>query len=173
MNKYQKNILISQGTFEPDHAKLIVPALEALKSEEYLLIVATGHHYTEALRKKYNQDNIIIEDIIDFAFIMPRADLYITNGGYGGTLMAIDHALPMVAAGINEGKNEICARIGYFKLGINLNTEKPSPEKIKHAVNEVFTNPVYKQNVEKLRDEFRGYNTNKLSADLIFSVIRK
>ena len=173
LNKYKKNILISQGTFEPDHAKLIVPALEALKNEDCLLIVATGHHYTEALRKKYNQDNIIIEDVIDFAFIMPRADLYITNGGYGGTLIAIDHALPMVAAGINEGKNEICARIGYFKMGINLNTEKPCPEKIKQAVNEVFSNPVYKQNVEKLRDEFRGYNTNKLSADLIFSVIRK
>ncbi|HET6722259.1 MAG TPA: glycosyltransferase, partial [Chitinophagaceae bacterium] len=91
LNKYKKNILISQGTFEPDHSKLIVPALEALKSEDYLLIVATGHHHTESLRKKYQQDNIIIEDFIDFGFIMPRTDLYITNGGYGGTLIAIDH----------------------------------------------------------------------------------
>lgn len=173
LNKYRKNILISQGTFEPDHTKLIVPALEALKSEDYLLIVATGHHHTEALRKKYKQDNIIIEDFIDFAFIMPRTELYITNGGYGGTLIAIDHALPMVAAGINEGKNEICARIGYFKLGINLKTEKPSSEKIKKAVTKVFSNPVYKQNVAKLRDEFRGYDTNKLAAHLIVSVIKK
>lgn len=173
LNKYRKNILISQGTFEPDHTKLIVPALEALKSEDYLLIVVTGHHHTEALRKKYKQDNIIIEDFIDFAFIMPRTDLYITNGGYGGTLVAIDHALPMVAAGINEGKNEICARIGYFKLGINLNTEKPGPEKIKKAVTKIFSNAVYKQNVAKLRDEFRGYNTNKLAAHLILSVIKK
>lgn len=172
LNKYKKNILISQGTFEPDHSKLIVPALEALKSEDYLLIVATGHHHTESLRKKYQQDNIIIEDFIDFGFIMPRTDLYITNGGYGGTLIAIDHALPMVAAGINEGKNEICARIGYFKLGINLNTEKPSSEKIKKAVTEIFTNPVYKQNAEKLRDEFRSYDSAKLSADLILSVIK-
>jgi UDP:flavonoid glycosyltransferase YjiC (YdhE family) len=66
----------------------------------------------------------------------------------------------MVTAGINEGKNEICARIGYFKLGIDLKTEKPTPEKIKAAVNEVLSNPLYKQNVEKLRDEFRSYNTN-------------
>ena len=117
LSRYKKNILISQGTFEPDHSKLIIPSLEALKNDEYLLIVATGHHHTEELRSKYNQDNIIIEDFINFDFIMPRTDLYITNGGYGGTLLAIDHALPMVAAGINEGKNEICARIGYFKLG--------------------------------------------------------
>ena len=172
LNKYKKNILISQGTFEPDHSKLIIPALEALKNEDYLLIVATGHHYTEGLRKKYKQDNIIVEDFIDFDFIMPRSDIYITNGGYGGTLIAIEHALPMVAAGINEGKNEICARIGYFRLGIDLKTEKPTPEKIKTAVNDVLDNPVYKQNVEKLKAEFRSYDTRKLSADLILSTIK-
>ena len=89
----------------------------------------------------------------------------------GGTLLAIDHALPMVAAGINEGKNEICARIGYFKLGINLNTEKPSAEKIKTAVDEIVSNPVYKKKSEKLRDEFRTYDSNKLSAELILGTI--
>jgi UDP:flavonoid glycosyltransferase YjiC (YdhE family) len=143
-----------------------------LKNENYLLIVATGHHHTEELRKKYKQDNIVIGDFVDFDFIMPHTDIYITNGGYGGTLIAIDHALPMVAAGINEGKNEICARIGYFKLGVNLKTEKPTPEKIKSAVNEILSNPLYQQNVEKLRDEFRSYDTNKLAAESILSVIK-
>ena len=171
LNKYKKIILISQGTFEPDHSKLIIPALEGLKDDDYLLIVATGYHHTEALQNKYKQDNIIIEDFIDFDLIMPQTDIYITNGGYGGTLLAIDHALPMVAAGINEGKNEICARIGYFKLGINLKTEKPTAETIKNAVNEIFSNPVYKQNAEKLRNEFRSYDGNKLSAEWILNII--
>jgi len=173
LSKYKKNILISQGTFEPDHSKLIIPSLEALKNEDYLLMVATGHHHTDELKSKYKQDNIVIEDFIDFDFLMPRTDIFITNGGYGGVLLAIDHALPMVAAGINEGKNEICARIGYFKLGIDLKTEMPTPEKIKKAVNEILSNQVYKQNIEKLRDEFAGYDTNKLSAQLILSVIKK
>ncbi len=35
---------------------------------------------------------------------MPKCDVYATNGGYGGVLLSIDHALPMVCAGINEGK---------------------------------------------------------------------
>lgn len=172
LNKYKKVILISQGTFEPDHSKLIIPALEALKNENYLLIVTTGHHHTEELRNKYNTDNIIVEDFIDFGFIMPRTDIYITNGGYGGTLLAIDHALPMVAAGINEGKNEICARIGYFKLGIDLKTEKPTIETIKKATDAIFSNPVYKKNVERLRDEFRSYDTYLLSAGWILSAIK-
>lgn len=173
LDKSKKKILISQGTFEPDHSKLIIPALEALKDEDYLLIVATGYHGTEQLRKKYRQDNIIIEDFIDFDFIMPQTDLYITNGGYGGTLLAIDHALPMLAAGINEGKNEICARIGYFKLGVNLKTEKPSAENIKKAVDEILSNPVYKKNAEKLKDEFRKYDAHKISAEMILNVVKQ
>jgi MGT family glycosyltransferase len=173
LGRYKKKILISQGTFEPDHSKLIIPALEALKDKDYLLIVATGYHGTNELRKKYRQDNIIIEDFIDFDFIMPKTDAFITNGGYGGTLLAIDHALPMVAAGVNEGKNEICARIGYFNLGINLKTEKPTPEEIKKALHEIISNPLYKKNMEKLRDEFRNYDPYKLSADLILNVVKQ
>ena len=171
LKKYKKNILISQGTFEPDHSKLIIPALDGLKMEDYLLIVATGYHHTEELRNKYKQDNIIIEDFIDFDLIMPQTDIYITNGGYGGILLGIDHALPMIAAGINEGKNEICARIGYFKLGINLKTERPTAGKIKSAVKEISSNPVYKENVERLRNEFRSYDSNKLSAENILSIL--
>ncbi|HET9747275.1 MAG TPA: glycosyltransferase, partial [Chitinophagaceae bacterium] len=78
----------------------------------------------------------------------------------------------MVAAGINEGKNEICARIGYFKLGIDLKTEKPAAEKIRSGVNEILSNPVYRENAEKLRDEFRCYDANTMSANWILSVIK-
>lgn len=170
LGKYEKTILISQGTAESDHSKLIIPALEALKDSNYLLIVATGHLNTDSLRKKYQKDNIIIEDFVDFNFIMPRADVYVTNGGYGGTLAGIDHAIPMVAAGINEGKNEICARIGYFKLGINLNKEKPAPQEVKAAVDKVVSDPVYKNNVSKLRDQFRSHDAPTLSAEYILAV---
>ena len=103
---------------------------------------------------------------------MPQTDLYITNGGYVGTLLAIEHALPMVAAGINEGKNEICARIGYFRLGIDLKTERPGAAQIKQAYNKVLADPLYKQAVENLRDEFRSYDTKKISADLVLGIIK-
>jgi MGT family glycosyltransferase len=167
--EYRTAILITQGTFEADHSKLIIPALEALKDEPYLLMVATGFHHTEQLRRKYQKDNIVIEDFIDFDSIMPNTDIYITNGGYGGVLLAIEHGLPMIAAGINEGKNEICARIGFFKLGINLKTEKPGAQKINESVKKILSDPRYKKNVSKLRDEFNRYDTNKLCADYILS----
>lgn len=157
--KGKKVLLISQGTFEPDHSKLIIPSLEAFKDSDYLLLVTTANQNTEVLKEKYPQSNIIIEDFIDFDLIMPSTDIYITNGGYGGTLLAIEHKLPMVAAGVAEGKNEICSRIGYFKIGINLKTEKPKPHAIKRAVETIIKDDSYKRNVSALKKEFDSYDT--------------
>ena len=114
------------------------------------------------MRKKYPQENIIIEDFIPFNDIMPLCDVYITNGGYGGVMLGIQNKLPMVVAGVHEGKNEICARVGYFKLGINLKTEKPSPADIRKAVMQITSNPAYSQNIRKLAAEFKQYDTSKL-----------
>jgi MGT family glycosyltransferase len=161
---YKKIILLTQGTVEKDPNKLIVPTIEAFKNSEVLVVCTTGGSDTGKLREKYNHPNVIIEDFIPFGDVMPYADVYITNGGYGGVTLSIQNELPMVVAGVHEGKNEICARVGYFNYGINLKTEKPKPEQIRKAVNEVLTNPVYKTNVQQLRKEFAQYNANEICA---------
>jgi UDP:flavonoid glycosyltransferase YjiC (YdhE family) len=158
LSQYAKVILVTQGTAEPDVEKLIVPTLEAFKNTDHLVIVTTAGNKTAELRTRYSQPNIIIEDFIPFDDIMPHADVYVSNGGYGGVLLAIQHRLPMVVAGVNEGKNEICARVGYFKLGINLKTETPNPGQVKKAVEAVLGDSSYKSAVSVLSYEFSQYN---------------
>jgi UDP:flavonoid glycosyltransferase YjiC (YdhE family) len=68
----------------------------------------------------------------------------------------------MVVAGVHEGKNEICARIGYFNYGINLKTERPTPGQVKAAIHSLLTNPAYKSNVARLAEEMDGYDTYPL-----------
>ena len=68
----------------------------------------------------------------------------------------------MVVAGIDEGKNEICARVGYFNLGINLKTASPIPQQVRRAVIEVINNKIYQQSVETLQGEFAEYNPIEL-----------
>ncbi len=161
LGQYRKVILVTQGTVERDVEKIIVPTLEAFKGTDYLVVATTGGSQTDALRARYPQANIIIEDFIDFNAIMPHADIYVTNGGYGGVLLGIEHALPLVVAGIHEGKSEINARVGYFKLGINLKTEHPTQDQIRISVEEVLQNKMYKKRVEKLREEFHQYDSAK------------
>jgi len=171
--QYDKVVLVTQGTAEKDHEKILVPTLEAFKNSNTLVIVTTGKNGTAELRARYPQENFIIEDLIPFNDVMPLCNVYITNGGYGGVLLGIQNKLPMVVAGVHEGKNEICARVGFFKLGINLKTEKPDPAAIRKAVETITTDKSYKQNVINLAKEFGQYNTFALVEkylDEIFSV---
>lgn len=173
LNKYEKVVVVTQGTVEKDVEKILVPTLEAFKDTDMLVIATTGGSGTEELKKRFPQSNLIIEDFIPFADIMPYADAYITNGGYGGVMLGIENQLPLVVAGIHEGKNEINARIGYFKLGVNLRTENPKPAQIKRAVQAVVSDPVYKENVVKLGKEFSSYEPNALCAWYLKEVLQK
>jgi MGT family glycosyltransferase len=167
LTTYEKVIIVTQGTVEKDVEKLLVPTLEAFKNSDVLVVVTTGGSGTMELRKRYPEANIIIEDFIPFDDVMPYADVYVTNGGYGGVMLGIENELPLVVGGVHEGKNEICARVGYFKLGINLKTETPTPSQIKNAVEVVFTTPDYKENVCRMSKEFATYNANALTASYV------
>lgn len=164
LKRYSKIVVLTQGTVEKDVTKLLVPALEAFKNTDTLVICTTGGSQTAELKQAYPQKNLIIEDFIPFGDIMPYANVYITNGGYGGVMLGIQNKLPLVVAGVHEGKNEICARVGYFKLGVNLKTETPSPIQIRQAVDKVMEDTVYRKNVEALAREFALFRPQELVA---------
>ena len=170
--KYKRVVLVTQGTVEKDVNKIIVPALEAFKNTQTLVVCTTGGSQTDELKAKYSQDNIIIEDFIPFQELMPYAHAYVTNGGYGGVMLGIQNRLPLVVAGVHEGKNEICARIGYFKYGINLQTETPLPSQIREAVNEVISNKLYQQNINRLAEEFNRYQPNELCSKYVAALLQ-
>jgi MGT family glycosyltransferase len=164
LNQYNRVVLVTQGTVEKDIEKILVPALEAFRNTDTLVVATTGGSQTGLLRERYADRNFIIEDFIPFEDVMPYADVYVSNGGYGGVMLSIENKLPMVVAGVHEGKNEINARIGYFDLGINLKTETPKAAEIRSAVETIMSNAVYWQKINQLSKEFSNYNANKLAA---------
>jgi MGT family glycosyltransferase len=173
LTQYEKIIVVTQGTVERNIEKLLVPTLEAFKDSDTLVIATTGGSFTKELKAKYPQPNLIIEDFIPFGDIMPYADAYVTNGGYGGVMLGIQNKLPLVVAGIHEGKNEINARIGYFGLGINLKSEWPKPTQLRAAIEEVMKDKKYKENVVRLANEFANYNPDQLCAQYLQELLQK
>ncbi|MEZ4656105.1 MAG: glycosyltransferase [Caldilineaceae bacterium] len=166
--KYKPVVLISQGTVDnKDPQKLITPALDALKDSDALLIATTGYHETEALRRAYPQANIIIEDFVDFDYILDHTDLFICNGGYGSVLLSLSKGVPLLTAGIREGKNDVNAHVDFFKVGIDLRTEKPKPRAIRRAAERLLHEPQWKQNVARLRDELNSYHPYALIDDYL------
>ena len=171
LGKYKQVILISQGTVDnKDPGKLIVPALEALKDTDALLVVATGYSKTEELRKSYPQDNIIIEDFIDFEFILEHTDLFICNGGYGSVLLSLSKGVPLLTAGTREGKNDVNAHVDYFGVGIDLRTESPGAATIRQASERILNEPRWKEKVAQLCAEIDHYHPNELIEAYISNV---
>ena len=152
-------VAVSQGTVDnTDPGKLIVPTIEALKDSPYVVVATTAGAGTEELRARYPLPNVVIEDYIDYDDLFAHVDVFVTSGGFGSNLAAFLHGVPVVGAGKREGKNDINARVGYNKLGIDLRSEHPKPAAIRKAVQSVLDDPSYAANVAKVRAELRTYD---------------
>jgi UDP:flavonoid glycosyltransferase YjiC (YdhE family) len=152
-------IVVSQGTIDNrDANKLFVPSLEALSSGERLVVVATGGRHTEELRRRFPQEQALVEDWIDFDLLMPHASLFVCNGGYGSVMHALAHGVPLLVAGKLEAKNDINARLDYRGLALDLRTERPTPKQIARGVERVLGDRRYRENVARLRAELATYD---------------
>jgi hypothetical protein len=62
---------------------------------------------------------------------LPKADVLVTNGGYGGVHFALAHGVPIVSAGRTEDKVDVCARAAWSGVGLDLKVHIPKPKQIK------------------------------------------
>lgn len=157
LGRFGSVIVISQGTVDNrDPEKLFVPALTALAGTEQLVVACTGRRHTESLRARFPHDNVVVEDWVDFDALLPRADVFICNGGYGSIMQALMAEVPIVSAGKLEGKNDINARLAYRGYGIDLRTERPSPRQIAAAVQRVLADASIRRNVATVSSKLRA-----------------
>lgn len=151
-------LAVSQGTVDNrDPEKLFVPALEAFAGGPHLVVVTTGGRHTEALRARFPQDNVIIEDWIDFDRLFEHTDVFICNGGYGSILLALASGVPVLSAGKLEGKNDINARLDWRGLGVDLRTERPTPKQLARGLDRVLKDTRLRQNVARAQAELASY----------------
>lgn len=132
-------VIVSQGTVDNhDPSKLMIPTIQSFSDSDRLLVVATGGVGTAELRAKYASNTVLIEDFVDFDQVFPHTELYVTNGGLGGVLQALTHGVPLLVAGMREGKGDINARLAFRGLAVDLHTERPSARKIARGARQVL-----------------------------------
>jgi MGT family glycosyltransferase len=149
-------VLVTQGTLANDQfSELIQPTLSGLATEEVTVIVAAGRSDTKALAVPANAR---VASFIPFDRVLPKVDVFITNGGYGAVNHALSLGIPIVVAGDTEDKDYVAARIGWSRAGINLNTRHPRPEQIRAAVRSVLNNQEYRSEAQRLQSAFARYD---------------
>jgi UDP:flavonoid glycosyltransferase YjiC (YdhE family) len=98
--------------------------------------------------------NSVVAEFVPFDTLLPRADVLVTNGGWGGVHFALRHGVPIVVAGSTEDKNEVAARIVRSGAGIRLRSTRPTA--IRRAVRTVLDDPGYRERARSLAKELSG-----------------
>ena len=156
----RKVVLVTQGTLaNHNFGLLIAPTLAALANEPDLLVVATaGGRPVDAIPGPIPA-NARLAQYLPFEWILPKADVFVTNGGYGSVNQAMSFGLPLVTAGLTEDKADVNARVAWSGVGIDLATNEPTPQALREAVRTVLDRSAYRRRASSMADEFNEIDT--------------
>ncbi|HEY4045225.1 MAG TPA: glycosyltransferase [Acidobacteriaceae bacterium] len=174
LDKSKPVVLVTQGTIaNRDLSQLIEPSIAALADEKMTVIVAAGRPDLEVIQLPggVKPANTKIENFIPFEQILPKVDVFVTNGGFGSVNLSLSKGVPMVVAGDTEDKIFTASRVRWTGTGINLETGRPTGEQVRTAVREVLADKKYKRNATKLKKEFARYNAFDLITKVVNSVL--
>ncbi|GAB3040458.1 glycosyltransferase [Parafrigoribacterium mesophilum] len=135
---------VTQGTVaNKEWGELIAPTIAGLADEKVLVVVSTGGRDVASLPHPLPA-NVRVSAYLPYDRLLPLTDVYVSNGGYGGVHYAMEHGVPIVVAGETEDKTEVSARIGWSGVGVNLKTNRPSPDQVRTAVLTVLGSAEYR-----------------------------
>ena len=158
---------VTQGTITTDPERLIIPTLRALASENVLVVATLFDQSIDSILPDEIPANARIASFIPYSRLLPHVDVMITNGGFNGVQMALANGVPVIGAGKSEDKPEICARIEWLGAGIDLKTDKPTPEQIRAAVGKVLADRGYQNRAQDLQRIMSEYDAPAIAATLL------
>lgn len=145
-------IHVTQGTVaNTDYQQVIGPTLQALASEDVLVVVSTGGRPLETLPPL--PCNARAATFLPYDELLPRTAVYVTNGGYGGVQYALRYGVPIVSTGGKEDKAEVGARVAWSGVGRRIRSERPEPRALRREILAVLNQPHYRQASQRMAGE--------------------
>jgi UDP:flavonoid glycosyltransferase YjiC (YdhE family) len=146
---------VTQGTISnADLGELIVPTLQGLADEDVLVVVSTGGRPVADLGPL--PANARAAEFLPYAELFARADVLVTNGGYGGVQFALTHGVPVVVAPGQEDKVEVAARVVWSGTGVSLRRQRPGAGRIRRGVRRVLADPRYRAAAARIGTDLRA-----------------
>jgi UDP:flavonoid glycosyltransferase YjiC (YdhE family) len=160
---------VTQGTVaNRDYRQIIAPTLEALAADDVLVVVATGGRPLDTLPRL--PANARAAEYLPYDELLPKTDVFVTNGGYGGVQIALSHGVPIVTSGGKEDKPEVAGRIKWSGVGRRLRSETPSAKAVGAAIRSVLDDPDYRTNAERMSASMATAGGMAVLADVVDEV---
>ncbi|GJN80249.1 hypothetical protein PLIIFM63780_003774 [Purpureocillium lilacinum] len=150
----RKTIFVCQGTVNVDWSELVIPTINAFAGrEDVLVIAALGHRGTSLEHDAVTSPNIHVIDYIPYDAVLPLADVFVSNAGYGAFCHAVTNGVPGVFAGQTEDKSEVAMRAEWAGFAVNMRRQRPGVEQLREAVEEVLGDKRFKAKALELKAE--------------------
>lgn len=158
-------VLVTQGTFaNHDFNEVIQPTLDGLAEEDVLVIAAAGRSDTETIAAPANAR---VAAFVPFDRLLPKVDVFVTNGGYGAVSHALSLGVPVVTAGEMEDKAWVGARVNWTGVGLHLRARYASAEWIRDAVRMILEDGKYRDAARRMQADFARYNALNKVAEIV------
>ena len=165
------------GGGHPGHARhdpdeLLRPALAGLADDDVEVVATLGRR---GLRwpGAATPANATVVDVVDFTTLLPRASVFVSNGGWGGVSAALSAGVPVVVApGTAADKPEVGRRVARARAGVDLKRRRPSPTAVAAGVRTVLSDPRYADRARALQDELTAAGGAQRAADLVEELVR-
>lgn len=166
LDGHEPVVVVTQGTLtNADLTALVAPSLAALADEDMLVVAALGNSTGELTAPV--PANARVEAYVPFDRLLPRADVLVTNGGYGGVQRALAAGVPVVVAGTTEDKPAVAARVRATGVGVDLGTQHPDAAAVRRAVRTVLADPSYRQRAAELAAAYARLHAPTVIEELV------
>ena len=145
-------VLVTQGTLDNgDLNRLMEPTIRGLADQDVLVVATTGGRPISDVSA--TAENLRVAEFLPYDQLLPKVDVMVTNGGWGGVHYALAHGVPLVVAGTTEDKAEICRRVEISGTGINLRRGTPRARSIATAVRRVLDDKAFRTHAQELQQD--------------------
>ena len=177
---YKPIIYVSMGTvFNNENSDLFQVLVEACKffAHKYAVIVSTGDEkaYEKYANSTLNSDSILLVPHTPQVEILKISHLFITHAGMNSVSEAINYGVPIICLPLSGDQPFVAWRVAdELGMGIRLQPDSTlTVDKVKESINQILTNPSYKQQATHLSKISQTYTGHVTACDLTINFIQE
>jgi MGT family glycosyltransferase len=146
----------TEGTIHVQDPLVLRTTAQALGGLPLQVILSTGgNRDPKDLDLGPLSANVKLVSWVDHGELLPRLDVLVCTGGGGAVLGALHAGVPIVAVPTDWDHADTVQRVVEAGAGVRLSRRQCTPQRLREAVNQVRSNPSYRENARRLAGSLR------------------
>ncbi|MBA3945869.1 MAG: glycosyltransferase family 1 protein [Herpetosiphonaceae bacterium] len=159
---------VSEGTINSQQPIVLRAAAQGLANLPMHVIMTTGgNRDPESLGLGVIAPNVRVVRWVAHSDLLPQTDVFITTGGSGQVITALQYGVPMVLIPTEWDKPANTQRVVDAGAGVRVNPSQCTPERLREAVEHVLKDPSFRQNAQRLQGIMAQYGGPRRATELL------